>query len=95
MADGDRWTEPGRSVAPDGRIVYAWPPEGRFVRLWDRLHKVFSDDEKHEVLALLRAWRDDDSTLVAYTDDEGGWVDVEWDWTVAGGWLDGPSPTGP
>ena len=27
------WDEPGRSVAEDGRIVYAWPPEGRFREL--------------------------------------------------------------
>jgi hypothetical protein len=75
----DRWTEPGRSVRPDGRITYAWPPEGRFSRLWERLDKVFSDDEKSEVLGLLLRWRDETSTLVAFTDPVSGeWVDVDW-----------------
>jgi hypothetical protein len=79
--------EPGRWVADDGRVVYAWPPEGRFVKVWSRLHAAFSDDEKHDVLALLLLWRDENSTLVAYADDDGEWVDVEPDWDVPGGWV--------
>lgn len=87
MADeDDRWTEPGRHVSESGTIVTHWPPEGRFVALWDRLHEVFSDDEKHDILALLTIWRDENSSLVAYTDENGEWVDVEPDWSVVESW---------
>lgn len=86
----DRWTEPGRLVADDGRIVYSWPPEGRFVALWDRLHGAIPDDtEKSEVLSLLVIWRDENSTLECYTDEDGNWVDVMPDWDVPKTWLEG------
>lgn len=80
--------EPGRQVAPDGRIVYSWPPEGRFRALWERCALTFTDQEKLELLALLKKWRDSESTLVAYTNDEGEWVDVEPDWDLPMTWLE-------
>ena len=50
--------ERGRHVAADGRIVYAWPPEGRFAVLWQRIEAALpSDDEKCEAAALLDKWR--------------------------------------
>lgn len=79
--------EPGRHVTPDGRIEYSWPPEGRYAALWSRIDAVLTDDEKHHAIALLHRWRDDTSTLVAYTDENGEWVDVEPDWTIPDGWL--------
>lgn len=87
------WTEPGRSVAEDGRIVYAWPPAGRFRELWERFSAAFDDDEKTWLLALLRRWQHEESTLVAYTDPvTGQWVEVEPDWTGLrhrDGWTEG------
>lgn len=88
------WTEPGRSVAENGQIVYEWPPQGRFDDLWARFASAFPDDtERHEILALLLAWRDDGSVLAAYTDENGDWVDVEPDWSLVEGWMVPPSPT--
>lgn len=84
----DRWTEPRRMVSEHGQIVYSWPPQGRFVGLWERLHKVFSDEEKGEVLSLLVVWRDENSTLECYTDEDGNWVDVLPDWDVPTTWLE-------
>ena len=85
----DPWTEPGRSVADDGRIVYAWPPVGRFAALWERLALAFSDEEKGDLLSLLAHWRHAESTLVAYTDEHGNWHDVEPDWSEPSRWLEG------
>lgn len=79
-------TEPGRSVAADGRIVYAWPPQARFAALWITFNRQFGDAEKLELLSLLTCWRNAESTLVAYTDEAGELVDVEPDWTVVEGW---------
>lgn len=81
------WTEPGRSVADDGRIVYAWPPEGRFRALWDRCDKEFTDEEKGELISLLAKWRDENATLACYTNEGGEWVDVEPDWSTPEKWL--------
>lgn len=84
----ERSSEPGRTVGPDGRIHYHWPPAGRFLPLWERFDKVFDDDEKHDLLALLTQWRHAESTMVAYTDPETGeWVDVEPDWSEPRKWL--------
>lgn len=79
--------EPGRHVAEDGRIVYAWPPAGRFAALWERFDSAFSDEEKAELHNLLDKWRQANSTLVAYTDESGDWVDVEPNWAVPEGWM--------
>lgn len=77
----DAWVEPGRSVASDGRITYAWPPEGRFASLWDRFCAAFpDDDDRGDLLALLARWLDDNSTLAGFTDENGEWVDVTWPW---------------
>lgn len=85
--------EPGRHVAESGRIVYAWPPVGRFAALWRRLEAALpSDHDKTEAVALLTLWQFETSTLVAYEDDDDEWVDVEPDWDVPGGWLE---PGGP
>jgi hypothetical protein len=86
MADG--WTEPGRSVADNGAIVYAWPPTGRFHHLWACFDADFTDEEKHELLALLLRWRDDASALVAFTDEAGEWVDVEPNWAEPQRWME-------
>jgi len=52
-------TEPGRHVAEDGRIVYAWPPVGRFAALWCRLQATLpSNAEKEDAAALLARWAD-------------------------------------
>lgn len=83
----DPWTEPGRWVNESGQIVYAWPPEGRFAELWRRAEGIITDDEKGDLLALLRLWQDENSTLVAYTDEAGQWVNVEPDWDVPTEWL--------
>jgi len=81
-------TEPGRHVAADGRIIYAWPAEGRYADLWRRMVQAFPHDtERVEVAALLERWQDEQDTLVSYTDDNGDWVDVEPDWNVLRRWL--------
>lgn len=85
----DRWTEPGRHVSDSGTIVTHWPPEGRFAALWDRVDGAFTDDEKHDIADLLKIWRDENSSLVAYTDESGIWVDVEPNWSVPDQWLKG------
>jgi len=83
-------TEPGRHVTDDDRIVYAWPPEGRFAVLWRRIQAALPDEvERLEAAALLDKWRDETSTLVAYADIDGEWVEVEPDWDVPDGWLNG------
>lgn len=89
-AVGDHWTEPGRWVNELGQIVYAWPPEGRFADLWRRIEAAVTEDERGEAVALLNLWRDENSTLVAYTDDDGEWVDCEPDWSVPEQWKDEP-----
>lgn len=75
-----KWEEPGRFVTEDGRIRYQWPPAGRFKGLWERVEAAFADDEKNEVLSLLKCWRDENSELVAYTDPvTNEWVSVDWE----------------
>lgn len=80
--------EPGRTVNGSGQIVYTWPPEGRFVELWQRIDAITTDDEKCELISLLNLWRDENSTLVAYTDDDGEWVDVEPDFSEPRRWME-------
>lgn len=89
MADEeDKWTEPGRWVADDGTIRYAWPPQGRFHELWVKFSSLhLTDDEKFELLALLTLWGDENSTLVAI-EENGEWIDVEPDWSVPEQWLE-------
>ena len=91
MTDDDRarWTELGREVAPDGRIVYAWPPEGRFAEVWARFDQAFTDEDKGILWSLLPQWQSEMSTLVAYTNAHGEWVDVEPDWSVVDAWRRG------
>jgi len=80
--------EPGRHVTDDGRIIYHWPPEGRYANLWQRIELALpGDDEKLEAEALLARWRDETSTLLAHTDDNDQWVDVEPDWDLPARWL--------
>jgi len=79
--------EPGRHVAADGRNVYAWPPEGRFAVLWQRIEAALpSDDEKCEATALLDKWRSETGTLVGYEED-GVWYDTEPNWDTPAAWL--------
>jgi len=81
-------TEPGRHITDDGRNVYTWPPQGRYANLWRRIQTAFPHDaDKADAAALLDRWRDETSTLIAYTDDNDQWVDVEPDWTLPTGWL--------
>ena len=82
--------EPGRHVSESGQIIYVWPPEGRYADLWQRFDAALTDSDKHELAPLLRRWTDANSTLVAYTDDTGEWVDVEPDWTEPQRWLGDP-----
>ena len=69
-------TEPGRYVNDAGQIITVWPPQGRFVELWKRAATTFTEAELHDLLPLIDRWRDENATLVAYTDDEGEWVEV-------------------
>ncbi len=87
--------EPGRHVTDTGRIVYSWPPSGRFADLWARIVAAFPDEEERcEAMALLDRWVDETSTLVAIgTFDEDGrceWEDVEPDWSTPAAWLRRP-----
>lgn len=82
-----RWTEEGRYVNESGQIVYEWPPKGRFAELWKRVHETFPDEEKEDVLALLRVWSDENSTLVAYRETwEDEWHDVTPNWADPEAW---------
>lgn len=76
----DNWTEPGRHVSDSGQIIYHWPPEGRFAELWARIDPLTTDEDKSILLSLLARWYDEHSTLVAFTDENGEWVGVEWNW---------------
>lgn len=79
--------EPGRFVSESGLIGYDWPPRGRFAELWRRIDAAIPDAEKGEALSLLNRWQNEHSTLVAYTDENGEWVDVEPRWSEIDGWL--------
>jgi len=87
MPDHD---ELGVHVDDEGRIVYAWPPEGRFAALWCRLEATLPYDvDKCEAAALLERWRDETSTLVGYVDEDDRWHDVgPVPPTVPTGWLE-------
>jgi hypothetical protein len=88
------FVEPGRSVAESGRIVYDWPPQGRFAEIWRRLDAAVADADKCAALSLLNRWQEENSTLIAYTDDDGEWVDVESHYETVTEWLEqegGPS----
>ena len=80
--------EPGRHVTDTGRIVYNWPPEGRFADLWRRLVVALpGEQEKLEAAALLARWEDEvDARIVAIIEDDDE-VDVEPDWNMPAGWL--------
>lgn len=83
----DRWTEEGRWVEEDGRILYDWPPVGRFKDLWKRFTTAFNEEEYEEVASLLRYWSEENSTLVAYEDESGEWHDVEPNWADPEAWT--------
>ncbi|MEJ7763863.1 MAG: hypothetical protein WKF86_00040 [Acidimicrobiales bacterium] len=86
--------EPGRHVAAGGRIVYHWPPEGRFAALWQRIEATLpSYDDKEEAAVLLLRWLSENGTDVGYEED-GVWYDTEPDWHVPTGWLN-PGPAAP
>lgn len=68
--------EPGRYVNGSGQIITRFPPEGRFVALWRGFDALYTDTDKHDLIALLHGWRDENSTLVAYSDGD-EWVEVE------------------
>jgi hypothetical protein len=82
-------TEAGRWVDETGLICYAWPPEGRFKALWDRVAAVTTEEERSALQSLIRREVDENSTIVAYTDDNGEWVDVEPNWENPPRWMDG------
>lgn len=69
-------TEPGRYVNASGQIITVWPPQGRFVDLWRKARLCFTDAELHDLLALIDCWRDENATLVAYTQENGDWVEI-------------------
>lgn len=68
--------EEGRYVRDDGAIVTEYPPKGRFVELWQRARATFTDSELHDLLPLIDNWRDENSTLVAYKNGDGEWVEI-------------------
>ena len=82
------FNEPGRHVAKDGRIVYDWPPAGRFKAIWERIDAAVPDADKSAALSLLNRWQVENSTLIAYTDDDGNWVDVEPHYETIEEWLE-------
>lgn len=83
--------EPGRYVTESGLIKYCWPPEGRFVELWARIEAAIKPEERSDAISLLHLWREETSTLVAYTDENGEWVDCEPDWSVPEAWKNDPT----
>jgi len=59
-----------------------WPPTEEWAVVWARFEAAgFNDDEKTKLHDLLGRWMDETSRLVAYTDEDGNWVDVEWPWS--------------
>jgi hypothetical protein len=87
MSDDD-FIEEGRYVDEYGAIRYVWPPIGRFGHLWREFQSHFPDESTWpEIEALLRYWQEEASTLVAYTDEFGEWVDVEPQWDMIERWL--------
>lgn len=58
------------SAAPD-----TWPPTGPLAGLWAHVDLVFTDEEKVDLLALLRRWQGETSPLTA--DDQDDWSTVE------------------
>jgi len=62
-----------------------WPPVGKHAEVWERFQALGMPQEDWFALSdVLRRWIDDGSTLVAYTDENGEWVDVEWPWPGEG-----------
>lgn len=76
----ERLIEPGLSLNEDtGQYRTHWPPAGRFAELWKRFEAAgFTDDERCDLVSLLNQDIYDKSTLAAYTDDEGNWIDIDW-----------------
>lgn len=71
----------GESYCPACDWWTHWPPTGEHAEVWAKLETLgFSDAEKCQLRDLLVRWVNETSTLVAYTNDEGEWVDVEWPW---------------
>ena len=69
----------GVSLSESGQLVYEWPPQGRFVELWQRVAAVTTAAERIELGALIRCEIDATSELVAYTDENGELREVDWD----------------
>ena len=85
-----KFTEPGRWVDASGTIRYAWPPEGRFKHLWERVVAVTTEEERDVLQSLLSYELQENSTTVAYMDTEDGvWHDLEANWDNPPRWMDG------
>lgn len=54
-----------------------WPPTGEHAEVWERWKDAIPDGDKHRLIDVLVRWRHEHSTLVAYTDENGEWVEVE------------------
>ena len=70
--------DPGVAVNASGQLVYDWPPQGRFVELWERVAAVTTAAERVELGALIRCEMDATSELVAFTDFDGDLRDIDW-----------------
>ena len=56
--------------------------------LWRRIEHAVPEDDRCAAVSLLNGWLGETSTLVAYTDDDGTWVDCEPDWSVPEKWKE-------
>jgi hypothetical protein len=57
---------------------------GDYAVVWEKFEsvsKTFTDAEKSLLAAVLNRWVSENSTLMAYTDENGEWVNIKWPWT--------------
>lgn len=85
---GDTAEKNGMSVCVVCDFHMYWPPVGEHAETWAKFEALdlFDDQERHRLLDCLQRWRDENSTLVAYTEN-GEWMDVEADWEQPRKWF--------